>query len=63
MESNVIVKVEGDERYPEIIGKLGLLEKIVRISYHWGKSEKYITGKIEDVTPQFIFIRRAGATL
>jgi len=60
MENNVIVKVEGDERYPEIINKLGLLGKIVRISYHWGDSVKYITGKIDDVTSQFIFIRREG---
>jgi hypothetical protein len=60
MESNVIVKAEGDEQYPEIIKKLGLLGKTIRISYNWGKDVKYITGKIEDVTPQFIFIRREG---
>ena len=60
MEENVIVKVEGDERYPDIIKKLGLLGKFIRISYHWGDTVKYATGRVEDVTPQFIFITREG---
>lgn len=58
MEDKFIVKVQGDEHFPEVINKLGLLEKTVRISYHWGNSVKYITGKIANVTPQFIFISR-----
>lgn len=61
MEDNVIVKIQGDERFPEVINKLNLLGKAVRISYRWGTSVKYITGKIADVTPQFIFISRPDA--
>lgn len=58
MEDNLTVKVLGDERFPDVIEKLELLGKAVRISYRWGNSVKYITGKIADVTSQFLFISR-----
>lgn len=57
-KDNLIVKVQGDEHFPEVISKLGLLGKLVRISYRWGGSVKFITGKITNTTPHFMFINR-----
>ncbi|MEM1590220.1 MAG: hypothetical protein QW175_07370 [Candidatus Bathyarchaeia archaeon] len=54
---NMIIKLDGDKQFAELVDKLSLKNETVRICYKIGYDTTYKTVKIIDITPQFLVVK------